>query len=171
MYSFANERRRQASSVQCCAPGAGKSCDPAGPGSPQPGSTGLQVVSGFGSGEVGLGGIAAAAPVAASVPTSSAVHVVNRAHQGAGLAPLPLLSSVPSPSPSPPSAAITDATAQGEGIACLEPLNASELEGANATGLLDAVDALLGEAALEGFGEDVSSGDISLPLVEGSVCV
>jgi len=92
---------------------------------------------------------------------SSAEHGTNCAHpEEGGAAPLLLLSSVPSASaPSAP----------GEEADDLELLDASELEGPNAAGLLDALDAFLGDAVLEGVGEEVSSEEDLLPLLEGNI--
>jgi len=109
--------------------------------------------------EVFAGG--SAAPAAEPRNLASAEHGTNCAHpEAGGSAPLSLLSSVPSAS-SPP--------APGEKTDDLELLDASELEGPNAAGLLDALDAFLGEAVLEGLGEEGSSEEDLLPFFEGNV--
>ncbi len=88
-------------------------------------------------------------------------------HQGGdGTAPLPLPSSMVSASS--PSAGPTS-SASGDGTDGLELLDASELEGPNAAGLLDALDALLGEAGMEGFGEQGNSEEHLLPFREGNI--
>ncbi len=165
----------------------------------QPGARGLRMTSGFGlaapssavsigahsfcsdsssnrgsysigSIEVGTGGsavpaTAAPAPVpaaAAAEPTmASAEHDTSSGRREAGSAQLPLLSSAPSAS-SP--------SAPGEAAKGLGLLEASELEEANALGRLDAIDAFLGEAVLEGFGEHVSNEEDLLSfLQEGNI--
>lgn len=108
---------------------------------------------------------------AAPPTTVSAGHVIHRAHEeGGGSAPLPLLSSVhssSSPSPGIHATALPNNAAPG-GTGGAELLGPSELEGPNSAGLLDAVNALLGEAVLEGFGEEGSSEEDLLQLFEGN---
>ena len=85
-------------------------------------------------------------------------HDLDRA--GNGVAPMPLLPSVLSAQPgsaTPGPEEVGDTTSGGAGSGGLELLGASELEAAEAAGLLDAVDALLGEAVSEGFGGQTSS--------------
>jgi len=110
--------------------------------------------------KVGTGG-SAAAPAAAPSPSRAPGHGIHGAHrEGVGSAPLSLLSSLPS---------ALSRSAPGEDTEGLELFDVSELEGANAAGLLDAVDALLGEAVLEGFGEGGSSEDDLQPFCSGNV--
>lgn len=107
-------------------------------------------------------GPAGSAAVATAVPPEipSPPTAAKRADQdGLPPLPLPLLSS-----PSLLSTERNSAALEGEETGALELLDASEFEGANTAGLLDAVDALLGEAVLKGFGEkDSNEGDM-LPI-------
>lgn len=151
----------------------------AGPGPQYPGATGLGAGSGIGRRaessvtsshgrsssttglgplNVGAGSSAAppppASPASAAPPpaTGSVGQDMSRIYQEGGSAPLSLFSPVPFASS--PSAELNNAPPGEEQTEGLELLDASELEEANAAGVLDAVDALLGEAALEGFGEE-----------------
>lgn len=109
---------------------------------------------------------AAAPPRAAPLPLTAAGQRVDRPlaqREGGGAAPLPPLPSAQTSkgSTAPGPAEVGDNTG-------LELLDASELVGAEAAGFLDAVDALLGEAILEGFGEGSSEEDM-LPFFEGNI--
>ena len=103
----------------------------------------------------GAGGSAAPPPLAESPPaarppvTGSAGQDMNRTHQAGGSASLSLFSPVPFASC--PSYALQNTGEETEGI---ELLDASELEVANAAGVFDDFDALLGGVAFEGFGEE-----------------
>ena len=106
----------------------------------------------------GAGGSAAPPPLAESPPaarppvTGSAGQDMNRTHQAGGSAPLSLFSPVPFASC--PSYALQNAAPGGEETEGIELLDASELEVANAAGVFDDFDALLGGVAFEGFGEE-----------------
>lgn len=121
------------------------------------------------------GGVASTPPppaaAAVAAPFTAAGQDANRSldqRERDGAALLPLLPLVP---PTPTSNAApgpAGSGGNGNGNTRLELLDTSELEGAEAAGLLDAVDALLGEAALEGFGEGGSEEDM-VPFFEGNV--
>ncbi len=103
--------------------------------------------------EAGKGGTAAAA-APPSPAKSSAGHGEDCAHpEGGGSATLSPLSSVPPVSPPSAESSITanlhNVAPGRQGTEGLELWNASDLDGANADGLMDVVDALLGETVLE----------------------
>eukprot|EP00903_Cladosiphon_okamuranus_P014222 g13213.t1 len=126
----------------------------------------------------GVATFTAAAPAPAPSSTAAGRDVdlsLDRSldkRQGDGPVSLPLLATVPS-APSAPSSSSNAAPdhrdsdksmINGDADGGLALLDAYELEGAEGAGLLDAVDALLGEAALEGFGEEGGSEEDLLPL-------
>ena len=132
-------------------------------------SGGLGLVEGGTGGKAAAVAAAVAVPVtspagaaAAAAPSPSAEAAANRALEKA--APLPVLPSVPSPSSSSQqlnNAAESNNSASGEkegevtGEVAL--LDSSEVDGA--------IDALLGEGLLEGFGEEVSGEEDLLPYL------
>ena len=81
-----------------------------------------------------------------------------------GVAPLPLVPSVLSSQTPGTAPGLSDW--DGNGNEGLEMLQTSELESAEVAGILDAVDELLGEGDLEGFGE-AGTEEGMLPFAEG----
>lgn len=113
------------------------------------------------AGFVSAGDAAVAAAAAATVAASAAAGQDDKRcldQAGNEAIPMPLLPSVPSaqPSSADPGPA-EEGDNGGRGSEGLELLRFSELKEAEAAGLLDAVDALLGEAVSEDLGE--ASGD------------
>lgn len=117
---------------------------------------------------VGLGS-AGDTEAAAAAPSTAARKKGNPPllQAGAGLTPLPLLLSMPSARPSSTSHGPAEAGGNGNGKRGEELPHASEVEGMDASGLLDEVDALLGEELLEGFEESYSEEGM-LPLFKGT---
>lgn len=120
--------------------------------------------------------LATATATAEPPPPSVVGQSVGRSpdqRRGDGAAPVPLFQPLPSARSSanvaaPARAAEACGKGDGDGDGGLELLDAAELEGAEGAGLLDAVDALLGEAVLEGFGEGGDEEDM-LPFFSGNV--
>jgi len=118
--------------------------------------------SNIGPVQIGAGGSAPPAPARAPAapplppPSEATANCVYR-----NAAPLPRLSSMPSPSAKLQTTAESNKSATGgegaEGSEDLGLLNASEIAGA--------IDGLLGEGILEGFGEEVSGEGDMLPLL------
>lgn len=124
---------------------------------PSAGLAGSATDGGISSNSAGPVSAGDAAAVTAAASTAAAQDgnrsLDQQDRQGEEVALFPLLSSAPSAQTGNAAPGPAEMDGNGNGNGGLELLHASELEGAEAAGFFDALDELLGDVVLEGFGE------------------